>query len=276
MAPFRCGRRRPRKPGSLELKVIIASLRNTGSTPCWARSTSTTRATSPSKTWYGMSGAAASTCRWSKAWQELAEATRRVRSSRGAPNERERRVFPHAGGSTWSARDPDRGDHFGRGLALVGGSRSPDRRGRPDDGKDAWFGEQMERGAELAVADLNSAGGVLGQQVQLITADDSCDPEQAVAAARKLVARAWPSSSALLLRRLDPGIGNLRGGGVLLISPASSNPMLTELGRANVFRVQTRDDAVGIVAGNYLADHGPTRTSRSSTTTRPSARASPS
>ena len=31
--------------------------------------------------------------------------------------------------------------------------------------------------------------------------------------------------------------------------------MLTELGRANVFRVQPRDDAVGIVAGNYLADH---------------------
>ncbi len=42
-----------------------------------------------------------------------------------------------------------------------------------------------------------------------------------------------------------------------MISPTSSNPMLTELGRANVFRVQTRDDAVGIVAGNYLADHWP-------------------
>ena len=40
-----------------------------------------------------------------------------------------------------------------------------------------------------------------------------------------------------------------------MISPASSNPMLTELGRANVFRVSPRDDAVGIVAGNYLADH---------------------
>ena len=48
----------------------------------------------------------------------------------------------------------------------------------------AWFGEQMERGAAQAVADLNAAGGVLGQQVQLITADDYCDPEQAVAAAR--------------------------------------------------------------------------------------------
>jgi branched-chain amino acid transport system substrate-binding protein len=40
-----------------------------------------------------------------------------------------------------------------------------------------------------------------------------------------------------------------------MISPASSNPRLTELGRANVFRVTARDDAIGIVAGNYLADH---------------------
>ena len=40
-----------------------------------------------------------------------------------------------------------------------------------------------------------------------------------------------------------------------MISPASSNPLLTELGRPNVFRVETRDDAVGVVAGNYLADH---------------------
>jgi branched-chain amino acid transport system substrate-binding protein len=57
----------------------------------------------------------------------------------------------------------------------------------PITGKEAWYGEQMERGAALAVADLNAAGGVLRQQVQLITADDYCDPEQAVAAARKLV-----------------------------------------------------------------------------------------
>ncbi|MCC2663343.1 MAG: putative amino acid transporter, substrate-binding protein, partial [Geminicoccaceae bacterium] len=57
----------------------------------------------------------------------------------------------------------------------------------PKTGALAWYGEQVERGAELAVADLNAAGGVLGQQVQLITADDFCDPEQAVVAARKLV-----------------------------------------------------------------------------------------
>jgi branched-chain amino acid transport system substrate-binding protein len=43
--------------------------------------------------------------------------------------------------------------------------------------------------------------------------------------------------------------------GVLMISPASSNPMLTELGRANVFRLENRDDANGALIGNYLADH---------------------
>ncbi len=50
-----------------------------------------------------------------------------------------------------------------------------------------WFGEQYQRGAELAVEDLNAKGGVLGQSVELIIGDDFCDPDQAVALARKLV-----------------------------------------------------------------------------------------
>ena len=54
----------------------------------------------------------------------------------------------------------------------------------PLTGKNARFGEQLERGAAQAVADINAAGGVLAQQVRLITADDYCDPGQTVAAAR--------------------------------------------------------------------------------------------
>jgi branched-chain amino acid transport system substrate-binding protein len=57
----------------------------------------------------------------------------------------------------------------------------------PITGKEAWLGEQFQRGAELAVADINAAGGVLGKKIELIVVDDFCDPEQAVAAARKLV-----------------------------------------------------------------------------------------
>ena len=126
----------------------------------------------------------------------------------------------------------------------------------PITGKNAWFGEQMERGAAQAVADLNAAGGVLGQQVELVTVDDFCDPEQAVAAAKKLVsdgvifvAGHYCSHAAI------PASEIFAAAGVLLISPASINPMLTELGRANVFRVVHRDDTEGIMAGNYLADH---------------------
>ena len=125
----------------------------------------------------------------------------------------------------------------------------------PMTGKDAWFGAQMERGAELAVADLNAAGGVIGQQVQLTTADDFCDPEQAVAAARKLVSDGvtlvvghYCSGASI------PASAIYEASGVLMISPTSSNPLLTELGRANVFRVLNRDEANGVVVGNYLAD----------------------
>jgi branched-chain amino acid transport system substrate-binding protein len=122
-------------------------------------------------------------------------------------------------------------------------------------GKEAWFGEE-ERGAALAVADLNAAGGVLGQQVELITADDYCDPEQAVAAARKLVSDGvifvvghFCSGASI------PASEIYEAAGVLQISPASTNPMLTDLGRANVFRVVHRDDSVGLLTGNYLRDH---------------------
>jgi branched-chain amino acid transport system substrate-binding protein len=126
----------------------------------------------------------------------------------------------------------------------------------PMTGQLAWIGEQGQRGAELAVADINAAGGVLGHQVQLTTADDFCDPEQAVAAAQKLISDGvvfvvghMCSESSIPASKL------YEAARVLQISPASTNPMLTEQGYANVFRVIGRDDAQGIVAGNYLADH---------------------
>jgi branched-chain amino acid transport system substrate-binding protein len=126
----------------------------------------------------------------------------------------------------------------------------------PMTGKDAWYGEQMQRGAEQAAADLNAAGGVLGQQVRLIAADDVCDPEQAVAAARKLVGDGvvlvvghFCSSASI------PASAVYEAASVVMISPASTNPVLTEQGRANVFRVTGRDDVQGVVAGDYLANH---------------------
>src|SRR5262245_15941315 len=58
----------------------------------------------------------------------------------------------------------------------------------PLSGQMEFAGEQAQRGAELAIAELNAAGGALGQKLVADLADDYCDGEQAVAAAHKLVA----------------------------------------------------------------------------------------
>ena len=55
----------------------------------------------------------------------------------------------------------------------------------PITGQLASFGEQMKRGAEMAVADLNAKGGVNGQKIQLLIGDDQCDAKQAVSVANR-------------------------------------------------------------------------------------------
>src|SRR5262245_16469303 len=125
----------------------------------------------------------------------------------------------------------------------------------PMTGKEAWSGEQIQRGAEMAVADINAAGGLLGDQLRLVTADDFCDPQQAVVAARKLVDDGAVAVMGHYCSGASiPASKIYAEARVLQISPASTNPLLTEQGLANVFRVVARDDAQGVVAGNYLAE----------------------
>ncbi len=124
----------------------------------------------------------------------------------------------------------------------------------PMTGQYASFGEQMKRGAEMAVADINAKGGVLGQQLKLTIGDDACDPKQAVAVANKFVSQGvkfvaghFCSGSSI------PASQVYTEEGILQISPASTNPKLTDEGGPNVFRVCGRDDQQGTVAGNFLA-----------------------
>jgi branched-chain amino acid transport system substrate-binding protein len=126
----------------------------------------------------------------------------------------------------------------------------------PLTGANAYIGDQAQQGVEMAVADLNARGGVLGQQVRLIIVDDACDPGQAAAAAQKLVGE-----------RILFVVGHLCSGasiaaaeiyeraGIIMISPGSTNPAFTEQGRTNVFRVCGRDDQQGAIAAAHLADY---------------------
>jgi branched-chain amino acid transport system substrate-binding protein len=126
----------------------------------------------------------------------------------------------------------------------------------PMTGSNASYGAQMKAGAEMAVADINAAGGVNGKMLKLTVEDDACDPKQAQAAAGKLaaakvkfVAGHFCSGSSI------PSSKVYAEEGIVMISPASTNPKLTdERAGPNVFRVCGRDDQQGEVAGSYLAD----------------------
>jgi branched-chain amino acid transport system substrate-binding protein len=126
----------------------------------------------------------------------------------------------------------------------------------PLTGQYASFGQQLRNGAELAAADINAAGGVLGKKIALEFGDDACDPKQARAVAEKFAAEQVPfvvghycSSSSI------PASEAYADGDVLEITPASTNPTFTERGLWNTFRVCGRDDQQGAVAGAYLARH---------------------
>ena len=125
----------------------------------------------------------------------------------------------------------------------------------PMSGQYASAGDQIRKGAEMAIADINARGGVLGQKLVLEVGDDACDPKQAVAVANQMVNKKiafmhghWCSSSTIPASEvyLEANIP---------MATVSTNPKVTDRGLKNVFAIAGRDDQQGQVAGAYLVDH---------------------
>ena len=53
----------------------------------------------------------------------------------------------------------------------------------------AAFGMQLKNGASLAIADINAAGGILGQKIEVMIGDDVSDPREAVSLANKFASQ---------------------------------------------------------------------------------------
>ena len=123
----------------------------------------------------------------------------------------------------------------------------------PITGTNAWYGEQMLLGVQTAVAELNARGGVLGQQVRIVEGDDVCDPEQGVAAARKLIGDGVVFVSGHVCSGAAiPASAVYEAHDVLDIAPTASNPRLTEQGFTKVFRLVGRDDQQGEFAAGFI------------------------
>ena len=57
----------------------------------------------------------------------------------------------------------------------------------PMTGSEATYGKDMENAIKMAVDEINVKGGINGKKLATVTGDDACDPQQATAAANKLV-----------------------------------------------------------------------------------------
>jgi len=128
--------------------------------------------------------------------------------------------------------------------------------GGPITGPDAAFGAQLKNGAEQAIADINEAGGILGKKILVSFGDDVADPKQGVSVANKFAA----DGVKFVIGHFNSGVTMpasevYQENGMIDITPAATNPRITERSMWNIFRTCGRDDQQGLVAGTYIASN---------------------
>ena len=126
----------------------------------------------------------------------------------------------------------------------------------PLSGGQAALGEGIKLGAQLAVEKFKGNLEKMGYKVDLVPFDDQAKPDVGVANAKNIIAD----------KEIMAVIGHLNSGvaipssevykevGVLMISPANTNPVVTDRGYPNVNRVCGRDDVQGVVGAEFA--HG--------------------
>jgi branched-chain amino acid transport system substrate-binding protein len=127
-------------------------------------------------------------------------------------------------------------------------------------GGQASFGQSTDKGVQLALAEINAAGGVLGQPLRIITKDNQSKPGETSTAVRELISR----------NKVVALIGEVASGrsleaapiaqrsGIPMISPASTNEKVTETGD-HIFRVCFIDPFQGTVCAKFSRKLGFTK-----------------
>lgn len=118
------------------------------------------------------------------------------------------------------------------------------------------FGPGDTKGANLAVEEINAAGGVLGQPIQVFNEDDQTNPTAAAAAATKLITQ--NHVNAIVGAQFSGGslaaIKIAGDNGVVMVSPSATSVKLSDLSVTGgwFFRTISSDALQGAVAASYL------------------------
>jgi branched-chain amino acid transport system substrate-binding protein len=126
----------------------------------------------------------------------------------------------------------------------------------PITGANASFGAQLTQGVDQAAEDINKAGGILGQKIEVEPGDDVSDPKQGVSVANKFVGDGVKFvvghfNSGVTIPASDVYSEN----GILFITPSATNPKVTDRMLWDAFRTCGRDDQQGLLWAEYARDH---------------------
>lgn len=113
----------------------------------------------------------------------------------------------------------------------------------PTTGSEATYGKDMENAMLLALAEINAKGGINGKTIVTVTGDDGCDPQQAAAAASKLVSEnvvavvgGYCSGSTL------PTLKIYGDAGIPIIVTAANSTKLVAANPGNAFLINSTGD----------------------------------
>jgi branched-chain amino acid transport system substrate-binding protein len=147
---------------------------------------------------------------------------------------------------------------FSLGLAFADAASAQIKLGvaGPITGGSATFGAQLKKGVEQAIEDINAAGGILGQKIQAppFIGDDRADPKEGVSVANKFAGEGVK----FVIGHFNSGVtipasDVYQENGMLVITPAATNPKVTDRNMWNIFRTCGRDDQQGSIAGPIIA-----------------------
>ncbi len=125
----------------------------------------------------------------------------------------------------------------------------------PLSGGQAALGEGIKLGAQLAVEKFKGNLEKMGYKVELVPFDDQAKPDVGVANAKNITA---DKDIMAVIGHLNSGVAIpssevYKEVGVVMISPANTNPVVTDRGYPNVNRVCGRDDVQGSVGAEFAS-----------------------
>jgi branched-chain amino acid transport system substrate-binding protein len=130
----------------------------------------------------------------------------------------------------------------------------------PTSGGEAASGTNMRNGAQLAVDEINAAGGVLGKKLKLNVQDEACAAESAVAAANKLVsAKVVVSVGGYCSGATLPTREIFNRANIPMVIPAANSDKLYEDHLPNVFLINGTGTQQAQAASDWITKRGATK-----------------